>query len=478
MSHHKNDAAVAVLLRDGAPQSPVLSAKEGDDLESPPLHHGADDLRAAVAAEKSEKDMTLWTALRVYRGAVGWSMGISLALIMEGYDLSLINASIATPAFRKKYGYGAGAGGTKGFQLTPAWQSAIGQAPSVGAVLGILITSYCQDRWGYRRTLQACLVLVTAFIFIVFFAPSVEVFFIGEFLRGFAWGAFSTSAVSYATDDPHQAARVSHDFIASMVVYGVTLPRSDEWAPKVVRKGRLAGAERAVDRLAGGVDGVSPSETVAMMVRTNEIEKETTAGTSYLECFKRPTLRRTEIAFGLTIGLRMLAMLGTLGSWVAMIYFGRRQLYLFGLSVDGIILLVRILSATSQHTASKWAQGGLIMVWVFVWDLAVTVIAYPIVGEMSSTRLRAKSVGLARIFYQSAIAAGIINAYSLNPTAWNWKGKSAFLWLGTCVCALVWTYFRLPEAKDRSWRELDILFERRVPARKFKTTVVGELEEK
>lgn len=59
----------------------------------------------------------------------------------------------------------------------------------------------------------------------------------------------------------------------------------------------------------------------------------------------------------------------------------------------------------------------------------------------------------------------------------HWRGKAGFFWGGSCFLILVWTYFRLPECKGRSYRELDILFERRVPARKFKQTVVGEEED-
>ena len=60
----------------------------------------------------------------------------------------------------------------------------------------------------------------------------------------------------------------------------------------------------------------------------------------------------------------------------------------------------------------------------------------------------------------------------LNPTAWNWKGKSGFFWAGLCFLCLIWSYFRLPEPKGRTYGELDILFERKVSARKFKGTDV------
>jgi SP family general alpha glucoside:H+ symporter-like MFS transporter len=55
----------------------------------------------------------------------------------------------------------------------------------------------------------------------------------------------------------------------------------------------------------------------------------------------------------------------------------------------------------------------------------------------------------------------------MNPTEWNLKGYTGFVWGGTAFLTFVWAYFRLPESKDRTYEELDILFARRVPARKF-----------
>lgn len=45
---------------------------------------------------------------------------------------------------------------------------------------GIFACSWAQDRWGYRRTIQAALIALTGFIFIVFFAPNIEVLFVGQ----------------------------------------------------------------------------------------------------------------------------------------------------------------------------------------------------------------------------------------------------------------------------------------------------------
>ncbi len=55
----------------------------------------------------------------------------------------------------------------------------------------------------------------------------------------------------------------------------------------------------------------------------------------------------------------------------------------------------------------------------------------------------------------------------LNPTAWNLRGKAGFIWAGFCFLSLLWTFFRLPESKGLTSAELDLLFEKKVPARGF-----------
>jgi SP family general alpha glucoside:H+ symporter-like MFS transporter len=56
-------------------------------------------------------------------------------------------------------------------------------------------------------------------------------------------------------------------------------------------------------------------------------------------------------------------------------------------------------------------------------------------------------------------------------------GKCGFVWGGTATFTFILAYFFLPEMKNRSYRELDILFQRRVPARKFRGTEIGIQED-
>jgi SP family general alpha glucoside:H+ symporter-like MFS transporter len=50
-------------------------------------------------------------------------------------------------------------------------------------------------------------------------------------------------------------------------------------------------------------------------------------------------------------------------------------------------------------------------------------------------------------------------------------------WGGSCFLCIVYTYFRIPEPAGRTFAELDLLFERKVSARKFASTEVDVFDE-
>jgi SP family general alpha glucoside:H+ symporter-like MFS transporter len=169
-----------------------------------------------------------------------------------------------------------------------------------------------------------------------------------------------------------------------------------------------------------------------------------------------------------------LGAIGTVGSWFLMARAGRRTLYVNGLAFLTLLLLLIGLVSISNSKGASWGIGSLLLIYTFTYDLTVGPVCYSLVAEMPSTRLKTKSIVLARNVYNVfGIINGVIVPYMLNPTAWNWKGKSGFFWAGACALCLLWTYFRLPEPKGRTYGELDILFERKVSARKFKRTDVS-----
>ena len=243
-----------------------------------------------------------------------------------------------------------------------------------------------------------------------------------------------------------------------------------------------------------------------MIVHTNEHERLVARGTSYWDCFKGTDRRRTEIAcmawisqvtcgiwfggnityfleqagfpaekaFNFGVGENCLGWVGTVLSWYLMTLFGRRTLFVGGMSVLFCILItIGFLGIPALSSGIGYTQGALLCLYVLTYDLTVGPTVYSIVSEIPSSRLRIKTVVIARNSYNIAsICANELNAPILNPTAWNLRGKGGFVWCGFCFISLVWAFFRLPEPKGLSFEEIDLLFEHKIPARSFHKSVV------
>ena len=109
-------------------------------LEKIAGHHveetlGQGALIDAKHAADEEHAQTLWQAIMANKKAVGWSVLISMSVVMEGYDTILIGNFFGYPQFQKKYGHDYG--GTAGYQVSAPWQTGLGMASTVGAIFGI-----------------------------------------------------------------------------------------------------------------------------------------------------------------------------------------------------------------------------------------------------------------------------------------------------------------------------------------------------
>lgn len=105
----------------------------------------------------------------------------------------------------------------------------------------------------------------------------------------------------------------------------------------------------------------------------------------------------------------------------------------------------------------------------FIYDLTVGPICYALVAELPSSRLRIKTVVLSRNIYQIAgMIVSVLQSRFMNPTAWNWGGKTAFFWADANLIGLTWTCFRLPEPKGLTYADMDVLFENNISARNFR----------
>lgn len=331
--HHGNgNDRLVHLAKDGPREVGV----QGPDIETLVCQ--------AAAATKAEREMGLWTAIKLYRKAVFWSALISTAIIMEGFDGVILGNLYAYPPFQEKFGE-IQPDGT--YQLTAAWQSGLSNGVLIGEILGLFLNGIITERIGYRYMTLTALALTAPFISIIFFAETLAQYAIG--------------------------------------------------------------------------------------------------------------------------------IIGTIFSWFMMRWFGRRALYLWGQVMLCLLLFTIGCTALAgrDNTVAQWAIGSLLLLYTFVYDSTIGPVCYSLVTELSSTRLRAKAVVLARNVYNVVgIATNIMTPRMLNPSAWDWGAKAAFFWAGSCFLCAIWTFLRLPEPKGRTYGELNELFEKKVPARKFKTTAV------
>jgi len=279
-------------------------------------------------------------------------------------------------------------------------------------------------------------------------------------------------------------------------------PESPWW---LVRKGRLEDAAKAVLRLGRRSVIKNPDEVVAMMRRTIELEKAEKEP-NLLELFRGTDLYRTLIvcgvyaaqnltgnlianqavyffrqagmdsntAFALGLITSALQTVFVMLSWILTTYLGRRTIYVWGSFINVCFLVaLGIAGSVPRSTASNLAQASLGLIVSVGFTLGPAPASWVIIGETSAIRLRPLTTGVGRAaYYIVNIPCIFLATYMLNPTGVDLGGKCGYVWGATGFVCFVVSWIWLPEMKGRSYREIDILFKRKVQARKWKQTAV------
>lgn len=151
-------------------------------------------LRARAQANTDiEHKMSLRDAIKCYPKSILYCVVLSMAIIMEGYQVALVPSLFAQPAFQRNYGRVRSDGS---YQLDNKYQSALTAAVQVGSILGYWLSGIIIERVGYKKTMQGALLSITCFIFIIFFAPSIILLVVGEGLLGIPWVSSSSIPLS------------------------------------------------------------------------------------------------------------------------------------------------------------------------------------------------------------------------------------------------------------------------------------------
>ncbi|ETI28107.1 hypothetical protein G647_00556 [Cladophialophora carrionii CBS 160.54] len=276
-----------------------------------------------------------------------------------------------------------------------------------------------------------------------------------------------------------------------------------------VRRGKFELARRSLQRLRQETPNKEREvdASLAYIKYTTELERAETEGASFLELFRGTNLRRTEIncvvwaaqilcgnailgysvvfleaagfselqAFDVNISLSACYIIGGIICWLMFPHFGRATIYMGGLTLMFFCLVAIGGLGWSSSKHAQLAIGILLVVSTLINMITVGPACYPIVAETPSGRLRYKTIVIGRFVYNlTGIFNNSVTPRMIAADSWNWGAKTGLFYAGTNLLCNIWCWFRLPETKDRSFGEIDLMFENHVPARKFKHTKVDQ----
>lgn len=502
-------------------------------------------IEAAHDASDEETRLPRKELFARYLPATLFSAGLSLALVMEGMDVGLINNFFAHEAYLNKFGW-PDADGVQ--HISSTWQSAIGTGNNVGSIIGLLLNGWLQSRYGSRRVYMGAMVLMAATIFMLFFAVNVQMLLAANIMCGIPWGIFQTLTTAYAAEICPAAMRGyltawvsmcwgAGSFLAAGTLRGSLdltgdagwkVPYGLQWiwiiplfliaffAPEspwyLVRRDKIAEAEASLRRLARKdyYTEQTMAQTIALMKHTNEMERINAASSSYADCFRGTNLRRTAIvcmawliqilngqsitnyaaiflkaagmpevqAFNFNMGIQSVNIFCTIIAIVLMGMIGRRTFFFWGSAGIGLCMLVIGIMGFVPNSDSAGILIGLAVILILVqitFKVSLGPTTYVIVAETSSNRVRAQTIVIGRAVY----VCGQICVQQLNPRmlnkggdAWDWGPRAGLFYFGLCFVWAIWIWFFLPETMNRSFADLDYLFQKKTGARDFKTAHV------
>ena len=170
----------------------------------------------------------------------------------------------------------------------------------------------------------------------------------------------------------------------------------------------------------------------------------------------------------------IILLIGSVFYFVFYMRFSTRTLYVAGLAciwpILAMIGVLEVLKRTGvvHHQEGSWGQAVLLFGWSYIYGASVGPATNTLVCDVSSAALRTKTLAVSRMANDMVnLMQAAAGPYMLGQDKGNMQGLTAFPAVGLISLWLVWTTVRLPEMEGVSQAVLDILFERRTPARQF-----------
>ncbi|EXL40182.1 hypothetical protein FOCG_17283 [Fusarium oxysporum f. sp. radicis-lycopersici 26381] len=282
-------------------------------------------------------------------------------------------------------------------------------------------------------------------------------------------------------------------FISALIV-----PESPAW---LLRKNDEAGARKSFGWL------YKPFQVEAAMVALQSTleherqEQADTADVTWSECFKGPNFRRMRIIifasivqqfhgttfvangtyFMIIAGLSPeksimvleiasgLSLAAIMISWFLVDYLGRRRTIMGCTALLAATWLSVGIAGFFSTQAALWYMGVMINLVMVFFNIGSGPVIPIIASETSSVRLRAKANAVG--FICNSFMSWVFNfcvPYIFNSDEGNLGGKTGLIFAALSVIAWVVFWFDLPEMKNRTYLELDEMFENKVKTRQFR----------
>lgn len=165
-----------------------------------------------------------------------------------------------------------------------------------------------------------------------------------------------------------------------------------------------------------------------MIVRTIEEDSELSISGNWIQCFRGTNLIRTTIsvgvfacqhlsgivfalgfstyffelagiplnhAFDLGVGVTACGVVGVVISWSVINTVGRRKLFVWGMIGMTIVMVLMGILDVVHTSAARWVQASCTVIYALIYQITIGVIAFALLGEVSTPALRAKTIGLA-----------------------------------------------------------------------------------
>ncbi|KAH7329462.1 maltose permease [Stachybotrys elegans] len=500
-------------------------------MEATVSHHDAKEEKTSDALQQ-EHDLTLRGILQSHKAIVWWCFFWAMCAVGWGFDAQINGAMISVASFRRDFGYVldgeailpadwqtafntiSTVGQFFGGFLTSFIADRIGRKNSLYIGIAICAGGILGEVFSHTRIafLFSKLILGFGLGFYLTLAPLMSSELAPVALRGYATagvnlgiaiGQLLSNAVVKAFGERVDRWAYAGPFATQLffVVFLVAfLPFSPESAWYLVRRGKKEEALAAIRKMYGA--GYDAEKRLVAMEATIEEERLSNSNeASWVECFKGTNRLRTGIStgvflcqhlvgivfvlgystyffqlagldvsrsFDLGVGVTACGVAGNIVSWFVVERFGRRVIFVSGMAaLTGLLLLIGIMDVVPT-SAAGWVQAGATVIYAFVYFLTIGAMAFAILGEASSTSLRAKTMSLATATQAlCGLAMNFAIPYMVNPDEGNLQGKVGFIFGGLALVATIGSWFFVPELKGKTFDEIDRLFAAKVPPRKM-----------